>query len=114
MRATSIRITKYIATQTTGGADRAGDRQAAPRQYGGSGRTPVLSRSEPERIGYRLAIYPATGFLAMAHALEAVYGAIRQGGASGAVTDQLADFQACSELMGFKDIWAFETRYAEE
>ncbi|MBB4305676.1 2-methylisocitrate lyase-like PEP mutase family enzyme [Rhodobium orientis] len=77
------------------------------------GKTPVLPRVELERIGYRLAIYPATGFLAMAKALETVYGAIREDGSSVAVQDRLADFKAFSALMGFEEVWNFEERYRD-
>ena len=36
------------------------------------GRTPILSREELERIGYKLAIYPVAGLLAAASALQSV------------------------------------------
>ena len=39
----------------------------------GGGRTPLLSQDELQRLGYRIAIYPAAGFLAMGAALEQVY-----------------------------------------
>ncbi|TCP61853.1 2-methylisocitrate lyase-like PEP mutase family enzyme [Rhodovulum bhavnagarense] len=77
------------------------------------GKTPILPREDLERIGYRLAIYPATGFLAMAKTLETVYDAIRTEGSSVGVQDRLADFNAFSALMGFDDVWEFERRYRD-
>ena len=44
------------------------------------GRTPILSRAELEECGFKLAIFPASGFLAMGAALQSVYGEIRDKG----------------------------------
>ena len=46
------------------------------------GRTPILPRERLEALGYRIAIFPATGFLATAKALERVYGVLRETGSS--------------------------------
>lgn len=74
------------------------------------GRTPVLSRSELEAIGYRLAIYPVTALLAATQAMRAVYDSF----ARHAAPDQpLMAFSDLTQLMGFEDVWAFEKRHAE-
>ena len=44
------------------------------------GRTPILTRERLEQLGYRIAIFPATGFLATAKALAHVYGVLREKG----------------------------------
>ncbi|MER0236881.1 isocitrate lyase/PEP mutase family protein [Fulvimarina sp. MAC8] len=77
------------------------------------GTTPVLPRRHLEDLGYSLAIYPATGFLAMAKTLTKVYGAIRDEGSSLPVADDLYEFREFSKLMGFEDIWAFDARWAD-
>ena len=46
------------------------------------GRTPILPRQRLEELGYRIAIFPATGFLATAKVLERVYGVLREKGSS--------------------------------
>lgn len=76
------------------------------------GKTPVLSAEEYIRIGYRMAIFPAVGFLAMGAALDAVYGTLKATGASAGVTAPLADFMGFSKAMGFEDVWAFEKAHA--
>jgi len=78
------------------------------------GLTPILSRERYQEIGYSLAIYPATGFLAATQAFETVYGALRRDGGSLAVADQLYPFQEMSKLMGFEDIWEFEREHATD
>ena len=75
------------------------------------GRTPVLSRSELEEIGYKIAIFPALGFLAAGAALEAVYKTLRSQGTSKPLPTPLYDFQKFSALMGFDRIAEFDRRY---
>ncbi len=77
------------------------------------GRTPVLGVDELREIGYQMAIFPATGFLAMGQALDSVYRHIHQQGSSKGVATPLYDFQAFSELMGFPAVWDFERRWAD-
>ena len=77
------------------------------------GRTPILSRAELERLGFKLAIFPVAGFLAMAAALQSVYGEILANGSTKSWTGELYPFDAFSRLMGFERIWAFERDHAE-
>ena len=69
---------------------------------------------ELERIGYSIAIYPATGFLAMGAALKQVYQQILATGSSIDAAVELEDFQFFSKLMGFQDVWDFEKKWADE
>jgi 2-methylisocitrate lyase-like PEP mutase family enzyme len=78
------------------------------------GRTPLLPAARLREIGYRLAIFPATGFLAAAAALEAVYATLKRDGSSLGLPVPLYDFMAMSRLMGFEEVWAFERRWAED
>ncbi len=75
------------------------------------GRTPVLGAERLKEIGYRLVIYPATGFLAIAAALESVYGTLKRTGTSHEVNVPLYDFEAFSRMVGFEDVWAFDEKY---
>ncbi|MFZ5691427.1 MAG: isocitrate lyase/PEP mutase family protein [Pseudomonadota bacterium] len=77
------------------------------------GRTPVLSRTELERLGFKLAIFPASGFLAMAAALRSVYGEILTAGSSKTWAGELYPFEDFTRLMGFERVWAFERDHAE-
>ena len=77
------------------------------------GRTPVLSRAELERLGFKLAIFPVSGLLAMAAALRSIYGEIRSNGSTAGWTGEFHDFEAFTRLMGFERIWAFERDNAE-
>jgi 2-methylisocitrate lyase-like PEP mutase family enzyme len=77
------------------------------------GRTPLLSRAELRDIGYRLAIFPATGFLATAQALNQAYGALRETGSSKGAGLNLFAFSEMNTLMGFERVWAFDRAHAE-
>ncbi len=76
------------------------------------GRTPLLTTARLAEIGYRMAIFPAVGFLSMAKALEAAYADVRD---NGITTDTAAmyPFAEFNKLIGFEDVWAFEKRYPD-
>jgi 2-methylisocitrate lyase-like PEP mutase family enzyme len=78
------------------------------------GRTPVLSRDRLAALGYAVAIFPATGFLAMGAALRSAYGAIRDSGSSAGLKTPLDDFMDFNKLMGFEAVWEFDKAHAEE
>jgi 2-methylisocitrate lyase-like PEP mutase family enzyme len=76
------------------------------------GRTPVLGRAELEEIGFKIAIFPASGFLAMAAVLKAIYGQIQREGSTKGTDVDLYPFPEFSKLMGFERVWEFERRHA--
>jgi 2-methylisocitrate lyase-like PEP mutase family enzyme len=76
------------------------------------GLTPVLPAKELERIGYSLAIYPGTAFLAMGAAVRKIYEHIQKTGSSIGVPVPLDDFKEFSKLMGFQQVWDFEKKWA--
>ena len=77
------------------------------------GRTPVLSRSDLEAIGYRIAIFPVTALLAATEAMRAAYAQIRQHGSSAGLAAPLMPFGDLTRLMGFEEVWDFDRRHAE-
>ncbi|MBE0615104.1 MAG: isocitrate lyase/PEP mutase family protein [Burkholderiales bacterium] len=77
------------------------------------GRTPLLGREELTQMGFKLAIFPATAFLAAGQALERAYGALRKDGSSKAIAGELYEFEAFSRLMGFEAVWEFDRAHAE-
>jgi 2,3-dimethylmalate lyase len=77
------------------------------------GRTPVLSQSDLEAIGYRIAIFPVTALLAATEAMRATYAQIRQQGSSSGLPVPLMPFGDLTKLMGFEEVWDFDRRHAE-
>jgi 2-methylisocitrate lyase-like PEP mutase family enzyme len=76
------------------------------------GSTPILTKQELMSLGFSLAIFPATGFLASAAALQAVYGTLKQNGSTAGMAHPLFEFQAFSSLMGFDEVAQFDSKYA--
>jgi 2-methylisocitrate lyase-like PEP mutase family enzyme len=77
------------------------------------GKTPVLSAARLEALGYRIAIFPATGFLAAGAALDSVYKTLKQDGSSVDATSPLYPFNDFAKLMGFQAVWDFDKRHAD-
>lgn len=77
------------------------------------GRTPLLGARRLEELGFSIAIFPATGFLAAGAALERAYQALRDTGSSEPVLGELYDFDRFSRLMGFEQVWEFERAHAD-
>jgi len=75
------------------------------------GRTPVLDAAALQKIGYRLAIFPALGFLASAAALQDAYAGLKARGSSAGLDVKLYPFPQFSELMGFDWVSAFDKKY---
>ncbi|MBR0679255.1 isocitrate lyase/PEP mutase family protein [Roseomonas eburnea] len=75
------------------------------------GRTPILPAAKLQEIGYAMAIYPAIGFLAAAAALEKAYAHLKATGDSLAIGESYG-FRRMTELMGFPEVWDFESRWA--
>jgi len=75
------------------------------------GRTPIPSPDVLQEMGFRLAIFPATGFLAMGRALSDAYSRLCRG--LPAQAGSLYEFPEFHRLMGFEDVWAFERRFAQ-
>ena len=75
------------------------------------GSTPLLSISELSDIGYQLAIFPGSAFLAMGAAVESVYTHIKSNGSTTDLQTPLYEFQAFNQLMEFDKVWAFEEKW---
>ena len=78
------------------------------------GRTPILPRKRLEELGYKIAIFPATGFLATAKALTQVYGVLKETGSSDTLGKELYSFDKFCRMIGFEHVWEFDKRWPEE
>jgi 2-methylisocitrate lyase-like PEP mutase family enzyme len=79
-----------------------------------TGRTPVLTKEELQRIGYGLAIFPSAAFLSAGAAFKNVYSHIKATGSSANLNQPLHDFQDFSKLMGFDWVADFDKSHAAE
>jgi 2-methylisocitrate lyase-like PEP mutase family enzyme len=77
------------------------------------GRTPILDAATLQRLGYRLAIFPALGFLAAGAALEQAYAGLKARGSSVGLDVPLYPFKDFSALMGFDWVAEFDAKHRE-
>ena len=75
------------------------------------GRTPYLSTEELATMGFKIALYPGSGFLAAAQALKHCYGRLKSAGIATGGEAPLLAFSEMNQLMGFPAVHAFEQRY---
>ncbi len=78
------------------------------------GRTPALSKTELEQMGFKMAIYPTAAFLAMGQALDKVYQTLKDNGDTTSIRDKLYNFESFSRLMGFEAVWDFDRKHAQD
>lgn len=78
-----------------------------------AGRSPVLPAETLRAMGFAIAIYPGTGFCAMAAALQANYAHICATGSSLDGPTPLWEISKLHELMGFEEVWAFDKKWAD-
>ncbi len=76
-----------------------------------TGKTPILSAERLEALGFTVAIFPGTGLLAAAGALESVYGTLKRDGTTANVEVPLYPLERMHKLLGFEEVWAFEEKY---
>jgi len=76
------------------------------------GKTPVLPKQRYIEMGYQLAIYPATAFLAAGRGIECVYSHLKTTGSSAGLEHELTDFMGFSKTMGFQQVWDFDRAHA--
>jgi 2-methylisocitrate lyase-like PEP mutase family enzyme len=75
------------------------------------GRTPYLSTGELAAMGFKIALYPGSGFLTAAGALQLVYRHLKTAGIGTGSQAPMLPFADMNTLMGFPAVHAFEKRY---
>lgn len=75
------------------------------------GRTPYLSTTELGQMGFKVGLYPGTGFLAAAGAMKLAYGQLRTAGLGTGGPAPLLGFGEMNALMGFPAVHAFERKW---
>jgi 2-methylisocitrate lyase-like PEP mutase family enzyme len=76
------------------------------------GKTPIRSADELQQMGYSLAIYPSMTGLAAAKAIESALLGFKEFGTSQTDAAPLFDFNEFCQLIGFQEVWDFESRWA--
>jgi len=77
------------------------------------GSTPVLPADQLKELGYAMAIYPGSGFLAMGAALRDTYRHIDATGSSAGLKTPVYEFGEFNKLMGFQEVWDFDQTWQQ-
>ena len=75
------------------------------------GRTPYLSADELSAMGFKIALYPGSGFLSAAGALKLCYTHLKERRIGTGSNAPMLAFSEMNTLMGFPAVHAFEKRY---
>jgi len=75
------------------------------------GRTPLLPLRELEAIGYEVAVYPVTGILSAARALENAYTHLATHGDTALLGERMMGFDEFGRLVGLEEKYALAEKY---
>lgn len=78
------------------------------------GLTPILPVQELRGLGYAIAIFPALSALAAAAAVHRALSHLKAHQDGNSPDIPLYDFNRFCELIGFKEVWAFERKWSED
>lgn len=78
------------------------------------GKTPALSASELQDIGYRLVIFPGGAVRALAACARTYYASLLETGSNAAMRGSMLDFAGLNELLGTPDLLRLGKSYDED
>ena len=77
-----------------------------------TGKSPLLSAAELERIGFKLAIYPVSALLTVSRAVGDLLSELKTTGTTAGRLDSMVSLQDCFESVGLSDLLARDERYS--
>ena len=77
-----------------------------------SGKSPLLSATELERLGFKIVIYPASALLSVTHVVEQVMAQLKEKGTTTHLMDSMVSLQDCFEAMGLSSMLAEDAQFA--
>ena len=80
--------------------------------YVETGKSPLLSAQELERLGFKIVIFPASALLTATQAIRQTLAALKQQGTTAHLLANMTSLQDCFEAVGLSDMLAADARYA--
>ena len=77
----------------------------------GGGKTPVLPVKELETMGFRIAIFPTSAWMAAIRAIQGVLKELKEKGSTNGFAEHMASFQEMFEVVGLSHYKALEKKY---
>ena len=102
------------ALRTPAEVERAGKNLDIPLLFNfvESGKSPLLSATELERLGFKIVIYPASALLSVTHVVEQVMAQLKEKGTTAHLVDSMVSLQDCFEAMGLSSMLAEDAQFA--
>ena len=79
-----------------------------------SGKSPLLSVSELESMGYKLVIFPGSAFMTVSKVVSNLMRELKQKGTTAHMMDNMDSLEDCFNIVGLDDLLAQDARYADE
>ncbi len=79
-----------------------------------SGKSPLLSVSELERMGFKLVIFPASALMTVSKVISHVMRELRQKGTTAHLVENMVSLEDCFNMVGLEELLALDAGYADE
>ena len=76
-----------------------------------TGKSPLLSASELEEIGFKIVIFPASSLLLVTATIQKLMGELKEKGTTLGMMDQMVSLQECFELVGLSEMLSVDAKY---
>ena len=76
-----------------------------------TGKSPLLSASELEEIGFKIVIFPASNLLLVTATIQKLMGELKEKGTTLGMMDQMVSLQECFELVGLSEMLSVDAKY---
>ena len=76
-----------------------------------TGKSPLLSASDLERIGFKIVIFPASNLLLVTATIQKLMAELKEKGTTIGMMEQMVSLQECFELMGLSEMLAVDAKH---
>ena len=76
-----------------------------------TGKSPLLSASDLESIGFKIVIFPASNLLLVTAAIQKLMAELKEKGTTIGMMEQMVSLQECFELMGLSEMLAVDAKH---
>ena len=97
-------------------AQRAVDSLPVPLLYNfvETGKSPLLSASDLESIGFKIVIFPASNLLLVTATIQKLMAELKEKGTTIGMMEQMVSLQECFELMGLSEMLAVDAKHLRD
>ena len=78
-----------------------------------TGKSPRLSASELEEMGYKIVIYPVSAFTMVAEMVTRLMRELKERGTTERMLDTMIDLEECFDMVGLREMLSIDAAYAE-